>query len=362
MTVPDSATRPLLQRWPDLAPVLPHVLLGDLPTPVEASPALAAGLDIGGLTIKRDDLSAADYGGNKVRKLEFLLGDALAQRRRHIITFGGLGSNHAIATSLNCRKFGLPCTAILTPEPVTDLVRTTLARHVELGTEVVLAEHYPGVRAAADAVIARHGAEQCYEVPFGGSSVMGAIGFVNAALELAAQLDGSAAPDVIPDVIYVACGTAGTIAGLALGLELAGLPTRVEAVQVTPDSLQPARHARELIDGMAALLARGGVPGLDTAAACARLRIRNDQLGEGYAMPTAAGRAAAERWRAATGLPVSLTYTAKALAALFADAAAGRLAGQQVMYWNTYNSQRYTAPADTDWSALPAALRALIDR
>ncbi len=353
-------SHPLLQRWPGLATTLPFIRLGDFPTPVEHADALAAGLDLASLQIKRDDLAASDYGGNKIRKLEFLLGDAIAQQRDRVVTFGGLGSNHAIATSLNCRKLGLRCTAIVTPEPVTDLVRKTLARHIELGTELVLATDYAGIRATTRAVIERHGREHCYEVPFGGSSAMGALGFVNAALELRDQVARGEAR--LPDVIYVACGTAGTVAGLGLGLELAGLPTRVEAVQVTPDSLEPARHSKELIADAIALLASGGVAGADAAAAFARLTIRNDQLGDGYAMPTAAARAAVELWQATVALPVSLTYTAKTLAGLFADARAGKLRDQHALFWNTYNSHPYTPAANPDWSTLPADLRELIER
>ena len=350
--------RLLFQRWPALAPNLPFVLLGNFPTPLEERPELAIALGVDALTLKREDLSAADYGGNKIRKLEFLLGDAIAQNRQHIVTFGGFGSNHAIATALNSRKFGLHCTAVLTPEPITDQVRAALARHIELGTRVVVADQYGGVRAAAAAVIAEYGAEHCYEIPFGGSSWTGALGFVEGALELAEQIRTGEGRR--PDVIYLACGTTGTVAGLALGLTLAGLDCRIEAVQVTPDSLQQDRLVVKLIEQAAhELQARGG-PHIDTAHAIALVHIRNDQLGEGYAEPTAAGRDAAERWHRACELPVSLTYTAKALAALVADAAAGQLQGREVLFWNTYNSRPYVPPTDTDWSVLPLELQRLL--
>ena len=133
--------RPLFRRWPALGEQLPFIEIGEFPTPVDTAADLATKSGIGSLSIKRDDLSAVDYGGNKIRKLEFLLADALAQGKTHVFTYGGLGSNHAIATSLNCKKLGLPCYAILTPEPETPAVERTLQHHEQLGTEMVYVVH-----------------------------------------------------------------------------------------------------------------------------------------------------------------------------------------------------------------------------
>ena len=328
--------RPLLRRWPQLADAFPFIELGTLPTPVEAA-EMSALPDCSNLMIKRDDLSAPDYGGNKVRKLEFLLGDARALQRQHIITYGGLGSNHARATALNCKKLGLQCTAILTPEPLTPAVQETLDHHAELGTRIETAQQYADAKGICERVKNEYGAAQCYEIPFGGSSRVGTLGFVNAALELGEQVAAGDCPS--PAVIYVACGTAGTVAGLAVGLQLAGLPTRIEAVQVTPDSMQPARLASMLVAEVTDDLNAAGVDAPAAGASMNRINIRNDQLGAGYAEPTDACREAAAIWTDATGLPVSLTYTAKAFAGLIADARAGQTRGLQTLFWNTYNSR-----------------------
>lgn len=347
MTTPD---RPLFSRWPALRDSRPIVELATLPTPVEAAPALAAELGCASLSIKRDDLTAADYGGNKIRKLEFLLGDARRQGRTEVITFGGLGSNHCIATALNCRRLGMGCTVILTAEPLTPQVKTALGRHLELGSRIRVASSYADVRRLADEALTEFGAEHCYEVPFGGSSAVGSLGYVNAALELAAQIEaGTATP---PAVIYAACGTAGTVAGLALGLQLAGLDARIEALQVTPESMQLEALAARLI----AELSRDFGADADPEEAFARLNIRRDQLGDGYAMPTPAGREASALWQQLTGLPMSLTYTAKALAGLLHDGRAGKLERSDVMFINTYNSHAYAPPTEPDWNALPAGL------
>lgn len=350
-------TLPLFAAYPELAATLPWLELGTLPTPVLTLPDKAAQLGLASLTLKRDDRSASHYGGNKIRKLEFLLADALHRGCTSVLTYGGLGSNHALATAIYCREHKLRCAALLTHEPVTPAVRATLAYHAQLDTALELVPDYSGIRAQADRRLVELGGSRCYEIPFGGSSWVGTLGFVNAALELAAQITADELP--APDVIYVACGTAGTVAGLALGCRLAGLATRIEGIQVTPDSMQPAKLATELCTRTAAELHQrcGKIP---DDLSDANARVRNDQLGAGYAAPTAAGRAAQAEFTALTDLPCSLTYTAKAMAALLADAEARLLEQRHVLFWNTYNSVPYPPPPH-DWEqALPADLRALL--
>jgi D-cysteine desulfhydrase len=352
-----TADRPLYTRYPALRTKLPSLTLGDFPTPLDEAAQLAATLSIGSLHIKRDDLSAQDYGGNKIRKLEFLLAHAQEQKCGHIITYGGFGSNHALATSINCRRLGLKCAAILTPEPVTENVRRTLAYHVLLGTDLALARGYPEISAITQQLKASLGAASCYEIPFGGSSWRGAVGFVDAAFELADQI--TAGDFLAPDVIYLACGTAGSIAGLSLGLRLAGISNcRIEAVQVTPDSMRPAQLAASLFTELNARLHEldNELPLLEDA--LRKINVRNDQLGDGYAMPTDAAREALKIAEESTGLPVSLTYTAKVIAGMIKDARNGALKNTNVLLWNTYNSRPYPAmDVDTLLAQLPDELR-----
>lgn len=354
-----SPARPLFERYPALQAKLPFIALGTFPTPVSRMAILGAELKLPGLWVKHDDLSAEIYGGNKIRKLEFLLADALQRRCTTVLTFGGLGSNHALATSINCRRLGLQCVAVLTPEPPTDAVRRTLRYHQQLGTRLELAETYAEVRATAARVITELGAQQVCEIQFGGSSWLGAIGFVNAAFELEAQIGAGELPR--PDRIYVGCGTTSTTAGLALGFALAGAPIKIEGVQVTPDSVQPAQRCVELYKQTSTELHRLDstvvVPSLDAYA----VNVRRDQLGEGYAMPTSAAREAADLMQL-EGMPASLTYTGKAMAALIADARAGLLRDKNVLFWNTYNSRPYpNLPDDESWRELPAGFHSIFD-
>ena len=249
--------------------------------------------DTGGpaLWVKRDDLSAPVYGGNKIRKLEFLLADALQKNCGTVLTFGGLGSNHALATSIHCRQLGLECAAVLTPEPATEAVKRTLRYHLLLGTEIRVANRYADIRTVADMIIAERGADQVYEVPFGGSSWLGTTGFVNAALELDAQIKAGLLPS--PDVIYLGLGTAGSVAGLALGLRLAGRRIQIQAVQVTPDSVQAESLCKRLyVETLGKLRALdASIPDIDPLFGA--VTVRRDQLGEGYAIPTRAAQEAA---------------------------------------------------------------------
>ena len=346
-----SASRPLFERYPALQTKLPFIALGTLPTPVSRAAKLGIELKLPTLWVKHDDRTGEVYGGNKIRKLEFLLADALQRGCSTVLTFGGMGSNHALATAINCQRLGLQCVVVLTPEPPTDAVRRTLRYHQQLGTRLELAANYADVRAIAEHVIAELGAQHVCEIPFGGSSWLGTIGFVNAAFELDAQIRAGDLPR--PERIYVGYGTTSTAAGLALGFALAGTPIEIEAIQVTPDSMQPAKRCMELYKQASMELhqldSSVAIPDPDNYA----VHVRRDQLGEGYAIPTAAAREAAELMQLET-MPASLTYTAKAMAALIADARDGLLQDEHVLFWNTYNSCAYPElPVDDSWRKLP---------
>ena len=353
-----SDSRALFNRYPALRDTLPFIPLANLPTPIHRITSLEEAVGIDELWVKRDDLTAADYGGNKIRKLEFLLAAAKHNNCTTVITFGGFGSNHALATSINCRKLGLDCITILTPEPATESVRRTLLYHQLLGTRIEIAHTYAETQTVAERVRESVGPEFCYEIPFGGSSWLGALGFVDAALELHEQI--KAGNLACPDSIYIACGTAGSVAGLSAGLLLAGRTVRIEAVQVTPESMQPEQLFRNLFQDINRELSGrdSSIPLLTTDQA--NVNIRTDQLGDGYAIPTEAAHTAAELIQVNAGIPASLTYTAKTMAALMADAGRGLLTDKNVLFWNTYNSQPYPELAtDDSWRELPTAIHAV---
>lgn len=331
----------LHRRYPGTR-AIPHVSLADLPTPVESLQPLDAELGFRELWIKRDDCTARLYGGNKVRKLEFLLGHALEEGRRQVWTVGAVGSHHVLATSLYAREVGLTPHALHFPQPITDHVREVLRA---LSTarpqlELVNSKHSLPVKMARKHVqewLSR--AESPYYIPGGGSSPRGVLGYVNAALELARQVDNGALP--MPDAIFVAAGTCGTLAGLVLGSRLAELPTRIIGVRVVDKVLANPLVAASLANRTGKLLADFGVD-------CPRIRARDieivdDQIGPGYGEPTPQGRRAIELLATHTGLELDPTYTAKAFAGLldFDDDGDARPL-HNALYWHTLSSADLT--------------------
>jgi len=350
--------RPLFERYPALAAGLPLVPLAHLPTPVQAAPGLARSLGLGELWIKRDDVSGPLYGGNKVRKLELLLGAAREQGAREVLTFGAAGSNHAVATSLYARQLGLGRVVVLVPQPDSPIVRRNLLLQLHAGADIVPCAHQRDASWVALTESARRfvrTGRRPFLIPPGGSSPRGTVGFVNAALELDRQINAGLLPE--PDVIYVAAGTLGTAVGLALGLALAGRRTAVRAVRVTARSFASDERCRQLFVATNALLAKADA-GLPMVRVPASFQMEHDQYGSGYGEPTLQGTRAVQWARAELGLSLEGTYTGKALAGLLADAEAGRLAGKRALFWNTHDSLDHTAQVEgLDPAGLPAAFQ-----
>lgn len=351
----ETHPRPLLASYPGLAAALPWLDLGGLPTPVTSHEALAARLGLGRLLVKRDDRAGDVYGGSKARKLEHLLAAAMAEGRPAVLTSGGVGSNHALATAVHARRLGLGCVLMLLPEPAGDHVRAHLLAERGLGCE-----QFPerGTdETAVRRVLALRGAGEAapYVIPAGGTGALGTAGYVNGAFELAEQVEAGEAP--VPDVIYVAAGTTGTAAGLALGLRAAGLPSRLVAVRASNRGTATEARLRREIEAAASLL--GGLdlafqPPVEAAAEPALLRLEHGAAGPGYAIPTPEGARAAALARDLGGLELDGTYTAKAFAALIDDAP--RLAGQTVLFWNTFDP-RPVGPGGARPADLPAPFR-----
>ena len=344
----------LFERFPRLAATLPAIELGAWPTPVQAANPSSLPGRCAGAWIKRDDRCAEPYGGNKVRKLEFLLADALRKGHDAVFTFGVAGSNHALATGIYAGQLGLTARLLLTPQSNSSFVGRNLRMGRWAGAHQVhcASEAEAGRIARRLELRGKAGWPAPYRIPGGGSSPLGAVGFVNAGLELAAQVLRGELP--APDDIYIALGTQGTAAGLALGLAAAGLRPRLVFVRVVrADIASPARFAA-LYHGAARLLhardPRFPLAPLDRT----RTEIRHDFFGPGYARFTPEGMAALALAREAFGIGLEGTYTGKAFAALLSDLQAGRLAGRNVLFWNTYNGQPFPAEAlALDYRELP---------
>lgn len=349
---------PLFERYPATA-ALPRLEIGCLPTPVVRCDALAREAGAGGLWVKRDDLSGEVYGGNKVRKLEFLLGSALADGATDVITFGAAGSNHALATAIYGASLGLAVHSMLTPQHEAPYVGRNLLASTAVGARLRAFESSDEAMRAAAELRKRLREETGREplvIPFGGTTPTSTAGLVNAAFELADQIAAGELPE--PDLLYVTLGSMGTAAGLALGLRAAGLRTRVVAVQVIADGEDDGDRMLHLTRDTQALL-NAAAPGFPVFTwEAGDVEVVPGFVGERYAVPTPEGAAAITLARERADLRLDGTYTGKTLAALLAHGADGRLTGRTVLFWNSYNSRDMAPLVERgDASLLPEALR-----
>jgi len=337
------------------------------PTPVRRLEPLESSVDCASLWMKDDGRSATPYGGNKPRKLEWLLGDARARGFEEVIAVGADGSNYCLATAIHGTRAGFAVTLVTMPQPPIDEVRTNLRVGVATGATYVAC----GGDAALMAEVARRVAagalrgRRPYATWFGGSSPLGAVGFVEAAFELMEQVAAGDLPR--PDVIFVPTGSVGSHAGLEVGLRLhaattddAGPIPAVLGVRVTPAIMGNARVVAWTANRCAGVL-RAADPGLP------RIRVRADEIvvrdgffGDGYGFATPAGEAARARL-SELDVPLDPTYSAKTMAALLAAGEAGELARRHVLFWDTFNARPLDALPTGALADLPAPLRRRVD-
>jgi 1-aminocyclopropane-1-carboxylate deaminase/D-cysteine desulfhydrase-like pyridoxal-dependent ACC family enzyme len=329
-----QASEPALFRaFPALAGRVPWMALGRFPTPVtRVEGLLPPSVE---LWVKRDDLSGSVYGGNKVRKLEFLLADAKAHGARRLLTLGAIGSHHVLATAIYGRQAGFAVDAIVFPQPLTAHVKEQMLADVAAGATLLPTSGYLGVPWRVWR--SRRGDDVAW-ISSGGSSPIGSLGYVSAGLELLEQIARDELPR--PDIIYVALGSCGTAAGLLVGLagapSLPRLDARVVAVRVVDRVVSNARVTRGLAARTAQLLAARGEHWFDQSSPPPFV-VEHGYFGGAYGRATPASDDAVAR-AAGAGILLEPTYTGKAMAALLADAATGALDGKRVLFVDTYSS------------------------
>ncbi len=284
--------------------------LAALPTPLRRAERLERALGSPPIFVKRDDLTGFALAGNKARKLEFLVADALERGCDVLVTGGGPGSNHCQATAAAARVSGLSCRLVLYgEEPPRARPNLSLAR--SFGAEV----HFTGdsdrrsvdrgLEEAADELRSR--GQRPYVVPRGGATPLGSVGYALAVEELAEQLDRER---VRPEVVVVATGSCGTQAGLVAGTAGSGHPWRVVGATVS----RPLDECRERV----LRLAQGCADLLGLRAADERHVEVRDARGPGYGAPSEEGKEAARLAAATEGLLLDHVFTAKAMAELMA--------------------------------------------
>jgi D-cysteine desulfhydrase len=239
----------------------------------------------------------------------------------------------------------------LSQQAKTPLVAATLNKHIRNGTELV---RFGGDYPTRLGILREHlWGRHTWVIPLGGSSWLGTIGFVAAGLEVADQIATAGYP--VPDRLYIAAGTMGSAVGVALGFALAGIDTEIQAVRVSDTSIMNQGALDRLLRKTVLMMRRldDRVPA--NLAEVARINIRDNFYGPGYAKGTAATDEAIDFAASALGLELETTYTAKAMSALLSDWRTGE--NFSAMYWHTYNSATLDVPTDRplDETVLPAS-------
>ena len=311
----------------------PRYPLLEGPTPIQLLSRLSEQLGVA-VYVKRDDLMGVGGGGNKLRKLEYLLGAALAGGADTIITVGGRQSNHARLTAAAAAHAGLACELVLTRSAARQD-----ATYVDNGN-VLLDELFGStihdLPAGADAQASaearatelRGQGRNVFVAPLGGSSPLGCLGYAACAYEIAAQ---EQAMQLHFGRIVLANGSGGTQAGLAAGFTLLeGSAQRVEAYTVLAPLAQAQATTEQKAAQTLALLQE------QSTASAPQIRVRGDQLGEGYGVPTPAMLAAVRLLAQTEGLLLDPVYSGKAFAGLLDDARTGQLRpGEPVLFLMT---------------------------
>lgn len=290
-----------------------RVSLAHLPTPLEPAPALRAALGGPPLWIKRDDCTGLATGGNKTRKLEFLMADAVNAGADCVLTAGGVQSNHARQTAAAAAKLGLGCEIILdetlpSADPdyrnngnvLIDRLCGAQVRRVPRGTDLEAA-----LTERAKALMKAGG--RPYVIPVGGSNALGALGYVDCATELVRQ---SRETGEAPGLVVHASGSAGTQAGLVAGFHAAGADVPVLGICVSRSAPEQAQKVHRLAQQTLDLL------GITAPIAKDRIQTNSDYVGDGYGIATEAMIKAVELTARTEGLLLDPVYSGKAMAGL----------------------------------------------
>ena len=311
----------------------PRVRMFPSPTPLERLEHLSRHLGGPEIWIKRDDCTVVATGGNKVRKLEWLAGEAVAQGATHLVTQGAVQSNHVRQTAAVARRLGMKCSALLEHR-----IETNDRDYLNSGNVLLdrlfdcAIEYRPSgldmnAEAEAKGEALRAAGEKAYVIPGGGSNRVGALGYVSCAQELVQQADEM---DLKIDRVVTATGSAGTQAGLVVGLEgmNANIPVLGIGVRLPKDRQEANVH--RLAEATAEYVGvRGGIARSTVAANC-------DYVGPGYGQPTAGMTEAVMMLARLEGILLDPVYSGKAMAGLIDLIRKGEIRkGERVVFLHT---------------------------
>ncbi|MBD3255534.1 MAG: pyridoxal-phosphate dependent enzyme [Candidatus Lokiarchaeota archaeon] len=354
---------PLFQAFPKLKKRVPWIsLLSDLPSIVDRLTEIEKELDLSGIEIyiKRDDLNHPVYGGNKLRKFEFIFGDAIEKEKKGIVTMGGVGTNHGIACAIIANDLGLNCDLFLFPQPLTWHVQRSLLLYDYFGAKLHLGKNdittlfkflFFGLFHPRTYLMLPGGSPL-----FGMGSSLGTVGFINAIYELKSQIADGSVPE--PDAIFIASGSTGTAAGLAAGCKLAGLKTKVHIVAVYGSLVSNPKAVKKNANKALDYLRKQdkSIPRINIEEG--DFEFIEGYLGSDYGIKTIKGQKAVdlvyEKEGKDKGFILETTYTGKAMAAMFDYLKENN--SKKVLFWNTYNSRdldKYLRKTGFNFEKLP---------
>lgn len=312
-------------------PQLAKLSIIQSPTPIQEFVEVGRRLGVGKFFVKREDQTDTVYGGNKVRNLEYLLGDALQRNASRIVTVAPLGSNFVAALAAQTKKIGLPTDVFHFAPAMSRLIRSQARFSSRQGARLRLSRgpHYVApVKATASAEWDGLNSPGRYMISPGGSSPLGAVGHVCAVMELADQIARGEIPE--PDTIVVGAGTCGTMAGLLVGIKIAGLKTRVVGVRCVDRLVCNRFRIARLANQTLRLL------GWNASVRRSDVDLRDVQTLK-YGLPIENAHELIAEMRSSTGIELDTTYTTKVFSYLKTQALRGRCEDQSVLYWHTFS-------------------------
>ena len=324
----------LVNKFPKLK-ALPRVNLINSPTPIEKmvkSSELLGGMNI---WIKRDDLTNPKYGGNKIRKFEFVIPHIQKWKKKRILTVGGIGTNHGLATVIIAKKFGIKTSLYLIDQPLTQHVRENLLCDYYYGAELIYTK---GIKRTVYHLLKNFIIDwSSYYLCVGASNSVGTIGFINAGLELVEQIKNGDIPE--PDKIFVAVGSMGMALGLFIGLELAGLKTKIMGICISDIKFNSPKQLQNLTRKTLKRLRRidKSIPDVSDKL-FERLSIDRSFFGGEYGRYTYEGLEAIEIAKN-DGIELDPVYTGKVFSAMIDYCRKNPNAkNETILYWHSKNS------------------------
>ncbi len=354
----------LFEEFPGLVDKIPYTPLVKK-TAVHKLEALSTELNAN-LWIKRDDQTNDLYGGNKPRKLEFALADAVEKQKANIMTTGGTGSNHCLATAIFTKDLNLHPVLVLFHQPVTADVKKKLLLYHSLGAEML--GPYGELRGLFQFFTFKRLRRNTYFLPPGGSSTIGVLGFVNAAFELKSQIENGEME--MPHYLFVTVGSLGTMAGLLLGCKLANLDINLVGVRVVQNFISFYQYTFSYANAVRKLalktlkLLRKADQSIPKIMIKEKPTVLDDFYGGGYGTITPEAVEAIELMKQHENITLDTTYTGKTFAGLLNFIKEKEVSEEPILFWNTYNSQdisKLKSP-DISYQDLPKGFHKLFEK